>query len=212
MRGVLVRAFPLALFAALSEWVAIDLVRTAPPIAWALGGIALSVAAVAAIHGSRRSRAAWHRAARAVLAVTFIGERLAFAGVDVVPMIGFLVLLMTLASLQSLERTFGPVVDSVTEPALVAKVDAAAIAAYVRALALMGFTFVASLLLIQVVPFIAVQGRSLALVLGLAIALLSVVAWLSLAPARLRRKGPKRGTRGGNTGRTSLPSESDVHT
>jgi len=189
VRGVLVRAFPLALFAALSEWVAIDLVRTAPPMAWALGGLALSAAAVAAIQGTRWSRPAWHRAARALLAITFIGERLAFAGVDVAPMIGFLVLVMTLASLQSLERTFGPVVDSVTEPALLAKVDTAAVAVYVRVLALMGFTFVASLLLIQVVPFIAVQGRSLAFVLGLAAALIIIVAWLSLAPTRLPRRG-----------------------
>lgn len=183
------RAFPLALFAALSEWVGIDLVRTAPPTAWAFGGLALAVAAVAAVHGSRRSRATWHRVGRALLAVAFIGERLAFAGVDVVPMIGFLVLVMTLASLQSLERTFGPVVDSVTEPALLRKVDAAAVAAYIRALSLMGFTFVASLLLIQVVPLIAVQGTSLALVLGFAVALLTVVAWLALAPTQLPRKG-----------------------
>src|SRR5436309_110079 len=98
-------------------------------------------------------------------------------------MFAFLVLLMALASLHSLERTFGPVYDAVTDPSLLAKVDSAAVAAYARALGLFGFTFVTSLLLLSVFPLVAVPGRSLALVLGLALALLAVFAWLAISPS-----------------------------
>ena len=54
MREILVRAFPLGLFAVLSEWVAIDLVRYAPLQGWGIGGLALAVAAFAGLQGSWR--------------------------------------------------------------------------------------------------------------------------------------------------------------
>lgn len=188
MREILVRAFPLGLFAVLSEWVAIDLVRYAPLQGWVIGGLALAVAAFAGLQGSWRGQPHWHRASRAILATTFVGERLLVAGVDVVPMIGFLVLLMTLAALQSLERTFAPVFDTLQDPGLRSKVDAAAIAAYARALGLMGFTFAASLLLVQLLPLLAFQGRSLVVAVGTALALLAIIAWLALSPARRSRR------------------------
>jgi len=177
-----VRAIPLALVAALCEWIAIDLFRYGSPRSWALGALALGATAFAAIQGSWRVQASWHRAARGILATTFIGERLLVAGVDVIPMLAFIVLLIALGSLESLERTFGRVYDGVREPALLAKVDAAAVSAYARALGLAGFTFVVSLLLVQIVPILALQGRSLILALGLAFALLAVIAWLALSP------------------------------
>jgi len=188
VREILVRAFPLALLAALSEWVAIDLVRYAPPQGWGIGGLALAVAALAALQGSWRGQPHWHRVSRAILAATFVGERLLVAGVDVVPMIGFLVLLMALAPLQSLERTFAPVFVAAQEPGLRSKVDSAAIAAYARALGLLGFTFAASLLLVQLLPLLALQGRSLVLALGTALALLAIIAWLALSPVRPSKK------------------------
>jgi hypothetical protein len=190
MRAIVVRAAPLALFAALAEWTAIDVVRFAPPATWALGGIVLGLAGVAAVQGSRTSRAPWHRASRALLALAFVGERILAAGVDVVPMIGFLVLLIALASLHSLERTFGPVYDAVADPASRAKVDSAAVRAYARALGLLAFTFVASLLLALMVPLVAIPTRSLAAAFGLAVAVLVVIAWLALSPALpARRRG-----------------------
>ncbi len=182
MRGILVRAIPLSLFAALCEWIAIDLVRYGTPQAWAAGGLALAAAAMAAVQGSWRAQSSWHRAARGILSAAFLGERLLVAGIDVVPMLGFLVLLIALGSLQSLERTFGPVYDGVRDPAVLAKVDAAAVSAYARALGLAGFTFALSLLLVQVVPILALQGRSLIFALGFAFALLAVIAWLALSP------------------------------
>ncbi|TLZ58536.1 MAG: hypothetical protein E6K17_00545 [Methanobacteriota archaeon] len=188
MREILVRAFPLALFAALSEWIVIDLVRYAPLEGWGIGGLALAVAAFASLRGSWRGQPHWHRASRAILATTFVGERLVVAGGGVVPMIGLLVLLMALAALQSLERMFAPVFDAAQEPGLRSKVDAAAIAAYARAFALMGFTFAASLLLVQLLPLLALQGRSLVLALGTALALLAIIAWLAVSPARPSRK------------------------
>jgi hypothetical protein len=188
VRGIVVRAIPLSLLAAMCEWIAIDLVRYATPQGWAVGGLALAAAAIAAVQGSLRTQAPWHRASRAILAAVFVAERLLVSGVDVIPMIGFLVLLIALASLQSLERTFGPVFDAVREPALLAKVDAAAVSAYARALGLAGFTFAVSILLVQVVPILALQGRSLILALGVAFALLGVIAWLALAPAWPSRK------------------------
>ena len=190
MRSIVVRAAPLALFASLSEWTAIDLYRFATPFAWVVGGLVLAVCAVAVVQGSRASRAAWHRASRALLAVLFFGERIVFIGVDVVPMMGFLVLLIALASLQSLERTFGPVYDEVKDPTLLAKVDSAAVGAYARASGLLAFTFVASLLLALMVPLVSIPSGSLAVAFGLAVALLAVIAWLALSPALpVRRRG-----------------------
>jgi hypothetical protein len=183
MRGILVRAIPLALFAALCEWIAFDLVRHGTPQTWAVGALVLVAAAFAAIVGSWRVRSSWHRAARGILATAFIGERLLVAGVDVVPMLGFIVLLIVLGSLEALERTFGPVYDAVRDPALLAKVDDAATSGYARALGLAGFTFAVSLLLVQVVPILALQGRTLILALALAFALLAVIAWLALSPS-----------------------------
>ena len=130
LRSAAVRIAPLAIFAALAEWTAVDLVRFAPASGWALGGVALAVAAAGVIQGTRSARSAWHRGSRALLASVFIGERIFAAGIDVLAMIAFLVLLIALASLQALERTFGPVYDAAPEPALLSKVDSAALAAY----------------------------------------------------------------------------------
>jgi len=124
-----VRAIPLALVAALCEWIAIDLFRYGSPQSWAVSALALGAGAFAAIQGSWRVQASWHRAARGILATTFVGERLLVAGIDVIPMLAFLVLLIALGSLESLERTFGRVYDGVLKPALLAKVDAAALSA-----------------------------------------------------------------------------------
>ena len=94
MRPAIVRAAPLALLAVLVGWTAIDLIRTAPPTGWVLGGALLALAGAAALQGTRRSQAAWHRASRAVLAIAFIGERL-FAAVGLA--IGLLILVAWLA-------------------------------------------------------------------------------------------------------------------
>jgi len=188
VRPAIVRASALALFAVLAGWTAIDLIRTAPPTGWVLGGALLALAGAAALQGTRRSQAAWHRASRAVLAIAFIGERLFAAGIDVIPMMGFLVLLIALASLQSLERTFGPVYDAVSDRVLLAKVDSAAVGAYGRALGLLAFTFIVSLLLALIVPLVALPSSSLFAAVGLAIGLLLVVAWLALSPSIPTRK------------------------
>ena len=180
------RAAPLALFAALVSWIAIDLYRFAPLSGRLLGGVLLALGAFGALR--KEDAFAWRRASRALLAVAFVGERTLAVGIDVVPMIAFLVLLMALASLHSLERTFGPVYEAVTDPSLLAKVDSAAVAAYARALGLFGFTFVTSLLLLSVIPLVAVPGRSLALVLGVALALLAVIAWLAISPSLPERR------------------------
>src|SRR3989442_7968119 len=52
VREILVRAFPLALFAALSEWIVIDLVRYAPLEGWGIGGVAPAGAPVAPLPGA----------------------------------------------------------------------------------------------------------------------------------------------------------------
>ena len=126
--------------------------------------------------------------AQRVIGAVFIGVRLLAAGIDVLPMMGFIILLIALASLQSLERTFGPVYDTVTDRALLVKVNSAAAGAYGRALGLLAFTFMVSLLLAVVVPLVAIPNGSLATAVALAIALLLVVAWLALSPRLPTRK------------------------
>ena len=183
MRSIVVRAAPLALFAALAEWTAIDLYRSASLWGLALGGCVLTFATLAAVQATRAAHPALHRASRALLAVAFIGERILAAGIDVILMMAFLVLVMALASMQGLERTFGSVYDTLTDPALLRKVDSAAIGAYARAIGLLGFTFIVSLLLLNVFPLVALPSRNLAAVIGLALALLLVIAWLALSPS-----------------------------
>ena len=182
------RAAPIALFASLTVWTALDLARFAPATGWLLGGILLVLAGIATFVGSRRSESGWHRGSRALLGAVFIGVRLLARGIDVLPMMGFIILLIALASLQSLERTFGPVYDTVTDRALLVKVNSAAAGAYGRALGLLAFTFMVSLLLAVVLPLVAIPNSSLATAVALAIALLFVVAWLALSPRLPTRK------------------------
>jgi len=190
MKALAVRAVPVALFAGLLTWTALDLALRAPPAAWAGGGLLLAAAILFQARALRIAEPASQRAARGLLGIVYFGVRLLWAGVDPLPMIAFLVLLMTLASLQGLERTFAPVYGSMEgDPEVLAKVDAAAIAAYVRALALLAFTFVASLLLALLVPFAVLQSTDLVAATGLALALLLVIAWLALAPSTPPRRG-----------------------
>ena len=168
---------------------AIDIGLRASPSAWLAGGILLALAVLAGVHGSRASLATWHRASRGLIGLAFFGERLLWAGVEPVGMIAFLVLLMALASLQGLERTFGPVYASMDAGADHAgKVDAAAIGAYARALGLLGFTFAASLLLALFVPLAVLRESSLAAAVALSLGLLLVIGWLALSPAAPARK------------------------
>ncbi len=184
------RAAPLALFAGLLTWTAMDLARRSPPAAWAGGGFLLAAAIMFEARALRTAVPSSQRASRGLLGVVYFGVRFLWAGVDPLPMIAFLVLLMTLASLHGLERTFAPVYGSMAgDPGILAKVDAAAIAAYARALALVGFTFVASLLLALLVPFAVLQSTDLVAATGLALALLLVIAWLALAPSTPPRRG-----------------------
>ena len=184
MKASIARAVPLALLAGLATWTALDLALRTPPIGWMAGGLLLAMALAAGVHGTRTSMAAWHRASHGLLGLAFFGERLLWAGVDAIGMIAFLVLLMALASLQSLGRTFGPVYASMAADSdLEGKVDAAALGAYARSLGLLGFTFVASLMLALLVPLAVFRDTSLAAALGLSIALLLVIGWLALSPS-----------------------------
>ena len=190
MKALAVRAAPLALFAGLLTWTAMDLARRAPPTAWAGGAPLLVVATAFEARALRTAEPASQRAARGLVGIVYFGVRLLWAGVDPLPMIAFLVLLMALASLQGLERTFAPVYGAMAgDPGVLAKVDAAAIAAYTRALALLAFTFVASLLLALLIPFAVLQSTDLVVATGLALALLLVIAWLALAPSTPARRG-----------------------
>lgn len=190
MKALASRLLPAALLAALATWTALDLALRAPPGGQAGGGALVALAVLAGVQGARTSLAPWHRASVGLLGVAYVGERLLWAGVDVGGMLAFLVLLMALASLASLARTFGPVYGSLpADSALAARVDAAALGAYVRALGLVGFTFVASLLLGLLVPLAVVRMNSLAAALGFAIALLLLVALLAAAPSARAGKG-----------------------
>ncbi len=190
VKALAARVAPLALFAALLTWTALELAVRTPPAA-AAGGAALLVLAVgfeARAVGSLGP--APERAARGLVGIAYFGARLLWAGVDPLPMIAFLILLMALASLQGLGRTFAPVYASMAgDSEVVAKVDAAAAAAYARAIALLAFTFVASLLLALLVPFAIIQSTDLVAATGLALALLIVIAWLALAPSTPSRRG-----------------------
>ena len=78
--------------------------------------------------------------------------------------------------------------DAVSDRVLLAKVDSAAVGAYGRALGLLAFTFIVSLLLALIVPLVALPSSSLFAAVGLAIGLLLVVAWLALSPSIPTRK------------------------
>lgn len=182
MRVNLVHGGPLALLGALVGWTAIDLTSQGSSLWQAAGGTLLAMAFVAAVHGSRVLQPSLHRASRAIVAVVFIGERLFLLGVDPLPMIGFIVLLMTLVSLQSIERTFVPVFKSITDPTLTVKVDSAAIVAYIRTLGLLGFVFLGSFLLALLIPIIGFQSRELVAAFGFALALLLIITWLAVMP------------------------------
>lgn len=190
VKALAVRAVPLPLFAGLVTWTALDLALRAPPLGWAAGGTLLFLAVLAEGRALGTAEPSWQRASRGLLAIAYFAARFLWAGVDPLPMIAFLVLLMALGSLHGLERTFAPVYASLAgDSSLVPKVDAAAVGAYARALALLGFTFVASLLLALLVPFAVLQSTNLLAATGLALALLFVIAWLALAPSAPTRRG-----------------------
>jgi len=183
-----VHGAPLALLGALLGWTAIDLTSQASSLGLAAGGTLLIMAFVAAFYGSCVLQPSLHRASRALIAVVFIGERLFLLGVDPLPMIGFIVLLMALGSLQSIERTFVPIYKSITNPTLTVKVDSAVIVAYVRTLGLLGFVFLASFLLALLIPIIGFQSRNLVAAFGFALALLLVITWLAVMPVLPARR------------------------
>jgi hypothetical protein len=182
MKAALIHAAPLILLVALVDWVTLDLVRHISSLTLAVGGIILIVAIVAAVYGSRVLQPSLHRASRGLLSVVFIGERLLLIGVDPLPMIGFIVLVMALTSLQSIERTFAPSYQSINDPTLEAKVDSAVVVAYVRAMGLLGFTLLASFLLTLLVPLIGLQSRSLVAAFSLAMLLLLIITLLAMLP------------------------------
>ncbi len=190
MKAALARGLPLALLGGLAVWTALDLALRAPLQGALVGGVLLALSVAAGIQGARASLPAWHRASHGLLGLTFFGERLLWAGVDVGAMIAFLVLLMALASLEGLGRTFGAVYASMAgDSGLREKVDSAALGAYVRALGLLGFTFVASVMLALLVPLVVVRENSLVAAFGLALGLLVVIGWLALSPSvPVRRK------------------------
>lgn len=185
-RGSWVRLLPRTLFAALVTWTAIDLALSAPPLGWALGSTLLIVALGCAAWAAKTAAFTWNRAARALLGVAFVGERLLWAGADPVLMMAFIVLLIGLGAMQSLERVFAPVYAAVSGPEVLPMVEAAAFGAYARSLGLLALTFVVSLLLALLVPLSLFRSASLFTAVALSVVLIAVIAVLALAPASSR--------------------------
>lgn len=169
------------LFAGLVAWTVADLGIAAPPIGWAIGGTLLAISVGAAARAARTRATAWHRASRAVLGVAFIGERVLWAGADPIPMMAFVVLLVGLSAMHSLERVFVPVYAAISDSDVLPMVEVAAFGAYTRVLGMLALTFVVSLFLSLLVPLSLVRDTSLFAIVGLSVALVAVIALMALA-------------------------------
>ena len=152
---------------------------------WPVWGFFLAAALVTEVLAIQSDILFWERSSRALLAVAFFGERLFLSGPDTILMLGFLVLMMTLASLQSMGRSFAPIYRAALDSNLIRKVDSAVARAYVRLLGLFGLTFAASYVLSLMVPLIGLQTGNLFVAFGLAIVLLMIITWLAMPPFAL---------------------------
>ena len=188
-RGVWVRLLPRTLFAALVVWTAIDLVVAAPPLGWAIGSSLLIISVACTTWAARMSAFTWNRAGRTLLGLAFVGERLLWTGADPVLMMAFIVLLIGLGAMQSLERVFSRVYAAVSDPEILPMVDAAAFGAYARTLGLLALTFVVSLFLALLVPLSLFRSASLFTAVALSVVLIALIAILALAPSSSR--GPE---------------------
>ena len=189
-----VRTVSRGLLAGLVGWTALELALSGAVEAWAIGGVFLLVAVVFSEYGTRSAEPGSHRLGRVLLVLVFVAERLFWSGLDPTATIAFVVLLIGLGVVQSLERTFAPVYAEVSDPRVLRMVDAAAVGTYARAFALLGLTFAISLLLAFLLPLAIVQSPTLFAAVGLSAALVALITFLALPP-RLGRNSPARSTR-----------------